>query len=572
MGAANKSCTVSSGREGWVLSVITLASVLDTQTNVATKDWKFLVAACGILILAGALRLYHIGTQELWIDESISYHIVTSPNGREVALRESTPPLYFIFLRAWISLAGTTEAGLRSFSALCGVLFIAALIAAGRALFNTSVGLWSGSFAAVSPIHIYYSQEARTYTLLTLWLVLTYAALWRALRKGTWAAWFVVAVCALLALYSHYYSVLALIPTVLLVHWWSDTDSRNQWIRYGVIGLLCFVLFIPWVLLNFSLIAYPMTRALWVEEFWRATPPLLAVPKSLEAMAFGMYSWPGAPYMKQFTEDESFPPSIRYWGIAVLCLVGFIALIPWGDKRLAISEMRRRKLWVVTLILFPLLVFWIVSFYRPHYIVGRYDMVIFPAYALLIGIAFAKLQALPKGGVVATASIALLLLVPITGKLMWYYTAPPLPVMKYSSRTTAQILELVVTNGEAVALQANRGLAPLYYLQERGYQWANGSFTNLRTAGHFVCRIFPSEVYELLFDIDHPNRVLYSDEVVRHDLREMISQLESSTKVVWVLFQMPLHKILLEELTRLGFFHRPDRDLPDLGILVFERI
>lgn len=541
--------------------------------SLGDSDWRYIGAAVVILIIAAALRFYHIGLQELWLDESLSYHVVSSPNWEQFVIRESSPPLYYLFLRPWTMVLGTTEAGLRSFSAFCGVLSVGALILAGRVLFCPAVGLWSGAFAALAPIHIYYSQEARTYSLLLFWLTLTYAALARALRKGTWAAWLPVSAFALLAMYSHYFSILALLPTALLVHLWPTPDLRAKWIRYTGMMVLCLLLFSPWVVLNFVTIAAPTSQHSWIQEFWEQTSPLLAIPQSLEAMGFGTHVGVGGSYMKQFTW-MIFPASMRFLGIVMLAVIALVALLPWGDGHLGMPWLWKRKVFVVTLLLFPLSVIWIVSlFYKPYYLIGRYDMIVFPASALLIGLGLAKLRATPRAGKILAPLSALLLLIPMATKLYLYYDAPSHSMlMDISARTTASVLDQFVENGDAVAFGGLRGMPVLYYLETRGYRWTNGRCENVMTGRHFLCRIFPNQVHELLFDFDHPKRVVYSEEIVRSELHDMTAQLERSNGLVWVVLDQSNRQHVVQLLTGLGLTHLPSSHLlSSLFILIFTK-
>ncbi len=116
------------------------------------------------------------------------------------------------------------------------------MIWVAREIFDSGVGLWAGAVAAVSPIHIYYSQEARAYVLLTLALALTYGSLWCALRTNAWRWWVLVAASALLAL-----TILALLGIWVAGSW---GDAR---VRVPELGkrkaLLWLQLFIPLALL-----------------------------------------------------------------------------------------------------------------------------------------------------------------------------------------------------------------------------------------------------------------------------------------------------------------------------------
>ncbi|MDA0245495.1 MAG: glycosyltransferase family 39 protein [Chloroflexi bacterium] len=123
-----------------------------------------------ILLLATAVRFHALGRQSFWNDEGNTARL----SERSVRLiLEGTasdihPPLYYLVLSGWQKLVGTSEFALRSFSAFAGVLTILFTIQLGRWLDGWRVGLVAGLFTAVSPPLIYYSQEARMYSLLGL--------------------------------------------------------------------------------------------------------------------------------------------------------------------------------------------------------------------------------------------------------------------------------------------------------------------------------------------------------------------------------------------------------------------
>src|SRR5207248_8367161 len=124
---------------------------------------------------------------------------------------ESTPPLYYVLAWSWVRIFGWSEAALRSLSALLGtatvpVAYLVACSFAGR-----RVGLLTALLMACSPILVWYSQEARSYSLFVFFSALSllfFARLVERYRPADLAAWSAVAV---LALTSHYFSVFLLL-------------------------------------------------------------------------------------------------------------------------------------------------------------------------------------------------------------------------------------------------------------------------------------------------------------------------------------------------------------------------
>jgi 4-amino-4-deoxy-L-arabinose transferase-like glycosyltransferase len=130
-----------------------------------------LCAALGALIAVGAaLRLWNLGAESLWQDEAWSWGLIQG-TPKDLVLRlarfDAHPPVYFLCLQAW-SLLGGSEAWLRALSAVFGVASIPLLYRLGARVGGMKVGLIAAALLAVSPYHVYYSREARSYALLFL--------------------------------------------------------------------------------------------------------------------------------------------------------------------------------------------------------------------------------------------------------------------------------------------------------------------------------------------------------------------------------------------------------------------
>ena len=524
------------------------------------QDRKFLITATAIVVAAFLLRIYRIGEQELWLDEAFSFHIATMPNWLESLLSDTNPPLYYLLLRAWMKIAGQSEAGLRLLSAGFGTLFIIAAIWAGREFFSPSVGLWSGAFGALAPLHIYYSQEARAYTLLSFCLLLTYIMVWRALKKNTLTSWILVSACALLSLYTHYFAVLGLLPAAFLFVIWPEKQQVKQiWLRIGGAVFVTALLFLPWVLLSFVFTAHSSGGTDWIKYAWERVPPLLVIPRSLELFGLGSQAGLVPIHMKQF-DYLLFPPWLRYLGVAIILLLGIWIALPWGKKQLRVLAPANRtsEVWLWTLLFFPLVVLWLVSFYKPLYVVGRYDTVAFPAFVILVGLALAKVQCLERP--ILTTFVALIFFIPLGLKLFVYYQIPS----PATAEPTAQAIHSVVKDGDVVVFTGMRGLPVLYYLRRLGYQWREGYCNDLVNGKRFSCRMFPRESEQTPAAYD-AQRVLNSLAAVREDLKDFMSMLRSPKSVLWVVFEHsdfelgqlkvpPPDSFFVEELGRSGLY------------------
>ena len=83
---------------------------------------------------------------------------------------------------------------------------MAALYLLGRDLFDKRVGLAAGIIIALSPLQLFYAQEARMYTQLVCLTILSSWFLFRALQADGWWWWVLFGLGATLASYTAYFA------------------------------------------------------------------------------------------------------------------------------------------------------------------------------------------------------------------------------------------------------------------------------------------------------------------------------------------------------------------------------
>lgn len=129
-------------------------------------------AGLALVVAAGAaLRFATLDAQSLWYDEAVTARLLRLDLGgmlEAIPDSESTPPLYYALAWLWTHVFGTGEVGLRSLSALLGTATIVVVWALGRRLGGDGAALAASALAAVNPMLVWFSQEARAYALLGL--------------------------------------------------------------------------------------------------------------------------------------------------------------------------------------------------------------------------------------------------------------------------------------------------------------------------------------------------------------------------------------------------------------------
>ena len=124
-----------------------------------------------ILLISLGLRLLSLN-QSLWLDEAISANVVKNYSYSDIITKFSPsdfhPPFYYLTLKAWTSIFGYSEISLRFPSVIFSLITIY--------LVFRFFGFWPSLLLAFNPLYLYYSQEVRMYSLVTLLVFCAYLA------------------------------------------------------------------------------------------------------------------------------------------------------------------------------------------------------------------------------------------------------------------------------------------------------------------------------------------------------------------------------------------------------------
>jgi len=191
------------------------------------------VAAIGVLALV--LRLYQLAGRSLWLDEVTTARAAHANTlgevvGQAQAYVNQMPFFYFFawFLRSF----GDSEFILRLPPLIAGVLTVLAVYVLGRSLYGVRAALVASLMTAVLPYAVWYSQEARNYTLFMFLTTTQMYFAYRCVKRGSVADWLGLAVLTTLNLYTHYLAIVATAAMVayvslsLLSHVLSGTSTR----------------------------------------------------------------------------------------------------------------------------------------------------------------------------------------------------------------------------------------------------------------------------------------------------------------------------------------------------------
>jgi 4-amino-4-deoxy-L-arabinose transferase-like glycosyltransferase len=198
------------------------------------------IVLASLMAIASLLRFYRLGHQGFWFDEGNTAQEIHFTLGQMLTLLkhyESTPPLYYGIAWVWSRIFGAGEVGLRSLSAVLGVLAVPVAYGAAGKLVSRRAGLIAAALVTFNPYLIWYSQEARAYSLVVLLTGAGLLAFAYARTNPTgrvMAAW---AVLSGLALATEYYAFLVVVPEALWLLY-AHRRRRAVWLSLAGLALL----------------------------------------------------------------------------------------------------------------------------------------------------------------------------------------------------------------------------------------------------------------------------------------------------------------------------------------------
>ncbi len=216
-----------------------------------------------IVLLGIVLRLLFLNAEGLWLDEGGSVMKANADlkqfmNGREPYV---SPPFYYLLLGSWMKVFGDSEITVRFPSVLFGTLSILMLYRIGKIIFDNAAGLIAAFIIAISTFQIYFSQEARMYSLL---LFLSLSSMYYFIilvtqgleinrggeRKLRWIPSLLYLISSILLLYTHNFGISPLIAQNIFALVLALKTRRvgrmrlKNWIIFQSILLLAFL---PWI-------------------------------------------------------------------------------------------------------------------------------------------------------------------------------------------------------------------------------------------------------------------------------------------------------------------------------------
>lgn len=207
----------------------------------------------GLVVVAFLIATIDLQRESLWNDEAWTAWAVRSPYIRDTLQRVQAdvhPPLYFLLLGVFGRFSGDSVLALRWPSALFGMVALASTYALGKQLFDRRTGIIALILLGSASFFVYYTREARMYSLLMALAALATLlyARWRN-KPNLWRTFFYGVSMALL-MYTHYAAAFIIISHVLHALILQLLPRKQQCMKWYTLPLpyfLILVLYAPWL-------------------------------------------------------------------------------------------------------------------------------------------------------------------------------------------------------------------------------------------------------------------------------------------------------------------------------------
>ncbi|HSW90026.1 MAG TPA: glycosyltransferase family 39 protein [Patescibacteria group bacterium] len=363
------------------------------------KHWLLFV-----VLLAIILRLPLLGGS-FWLDEAAQAIESSRSLSQQYRIPDDFQPPLFHYVTHFMLLASGEEWWLRSSSLAFGVGTIAVLYLLVKKTHGESTARIASLLLALSPFHIFFSQELRPYSIACFFGILSWYGL---VSKKNWL--FIIA--NVLGMYTMYLFPLVTVSQLLYIFF----EQRKRFRISILLSLLSYLSFLPWLPFFFEQLQHgkllQSTLPGWSTAV--AIAQWKALPLTLSKFFIGQVTFTGHPYMYVIA-------------MIAICIFlgGSVFLFKKKGNRIFIYW------WVI-----PLILAWVISFWTPV-IAPKRLLYILPAILTIIAL-------IPKKTIIYGF---LLLSVVCTA---WYYFDPNL--QREDWRSLISQIETDAMRSRAVAL------------------------------------------------------------------------------------------------------------------------
>lgn len=217
---------------------------------------KLIISLFLILLVGSFFRFYELDSQSLWVDELATLRRAQVESVQNIIHMATTidihPPGFYIIYFYWFKIFPDSETYFRLLSAISGSLAILAIFMLAMKLYSYKEGLISALLISVSWFPIYYSQEARPYSLLFLFSITSSIFYWQLVKKfllnqpASWVNSIFYILSVLVVIYIHYFGTYLIFLQGLFL-FFIAVRNKKYFFEWLIIYSVIFLLYLPWL-------------------------------------------------------------------------------------------------------------------------------------------------------------------------------------------------------------------------------------------------------------------------------------------------------------------------------------
>lgn len=395
-----------------------------------------------ILLMGFCLRIYNLGAHSFWYDEAVSIIGAKSINLSYMInywLYFTDPPLFYLLLRFWTYL-GESEFILRLLPLIFGILSIISIYLIGQRLFDKKVGLISAFILAISPFHLYYSQELRTHALTTFLALMSVYYLIKVFGEDKRSSWLGLIVFTTLCIYSHHIALFLIIAQNFFFFLFYK-KHRIQLQRWLMSQFTIFLLYLPFLNILIKQIIRAETSNI---SFWLPEPSLSTFIQ----------------LFRIFNAGYNATTPVHYFAILLFFLL-FLLGVYCGRKE------KEKTFLLLSWLFIPIIMVMILSLAIMPLFLFRTLIYISPAYYIVIAYGLSKI----KRRAIYFSLLSVLIMLSTLSFKNYYQSVFPFPVYPYrpgvfvrkENRLAAEYIQKRFQEGDIVVHTCRSTLAPFIY-------------------------------------------------------------------------------------------------------------
>lgn len=330
-----------------------------------------------IAIISLAINSFLLYSQSIRLDESQSIWIATKTVSAilKFTAEDVHVPLYGTILHFWIQLFGTNIVNVRTLSLLFFIISLPIIYLVIKESSTKHVALLTVSLFSLSPFVIWFTSEARMYTLFILVTSINHLFFLRMIRSDGKTAKFGYFLSTVFGFYTHYFFIFLIITQGIfvlkefLLKILSEKDinknslitivfrHKNILLIFGSIALLAFSFLVPWIWYVLSLGSFSNTK------------PLILAPTSFNIFQTFIN------FIFGFQSQTIQSTLVALWPLLVMLLFFVFT------RKKIISAVNIDYFVLVTFL--PIILVFIISYFRPIFL-SRYLILVVPTLFFII--------------------------------------------------------------------------------------------------------------------------------------------------------------------------------------------